>query len=58
MNPINEVARIVRCNIESIDKILATEHLDYKKGKELKEKRDKYSEYLKSLIPNLQGVDD
>lgn len=57
MNPINETARIIRSNIENIDKILANEHIDYKKGKELKEKRDKYAEYLKNLIPSLQGVD-
>ena len=57
MNPINEVARIVRCNIENIDKILATEHLDYKKGEELRKKRDEYSSYLKTLIPQLNGVD-
>ena len=57
MNPSNEIARIVRCNIENIDKILANEHLDYKKGEELREKRNKYSEYLKSLIPTLNGVD-
>lgn len=57
MNPINEVARIVRSNIENIDKILATEHIDYKKGEELRKKRDKYVEYLKTLIPTLQGVD-
>ena len=57
MNPINETARIIRCNIENIDKILATEHIDYKKGEELRKKRDKYAEYLKTLIPTLQGVD-
>ena len=57
MNPINEVARVVRSNIENIDHILATEHLDYKKGEALRKKRDAYSEYLKSLVPNLQGVD-
>ena len=57
MNPINEVARIVRSNIENIDKILENEHLDYKKGEELRKKRDDYSAYLKSIIPNLQGVD-
>lgn len=57
MNPINEVARIVRSNIENIDKILATEHIDYKKGEELRKKRDEYSAYLKSIIPNLQGVE-
>lgn len=57
MNPINETARIVRSNIENIDKILATEHIDYKKGEELRKKRDEYSEYLKTLLPNLQGVD-
>lgn len=57
MNPINEVARIVRSNIENIDKILATEHLDYKKGEELRKKRDEYSAYLKTLIPQLNGVD-
>lgn len=57
MNPINEVARIVRSNIENIDKILENEHIDYKKGEELRKKRDEYSTYLKSIIPNLQGVD-
>ena len=57
MNPINETARIIRSNIDNIDKILANEHIDYKKGKELKEKRDTYAEYLKNLIPSLQGVD-
>lgn len=57
MNPINEVARIVRSNIENIDKILENEHLDYKKGEELRKKRDEYSAYLKSIIQNLQGVD-
>ena len=57
MNPINEVARIVRSNIENIDKILATEHIDYKKGEELRKKRDEYSAYLKTLIPQLQGVE-
>lgn len=57
MNPINEVARIVRSNIENIDKILENEHIDYKKGEELRKKRDKYVEYLKTLIPTLQGVD-
>lgn len=57
MNPMNEVVRIVRCNIENIDKILATEHLDYKKGEELRKKRDEYSDYLKSILPSLQGVD-
>ena len=57
MNPSNEVARIVRSNIENIDKILQNEHLDYKKGEQLRKKRDKYSAYLKKLIPTLQGVD-
>ena len=57
MNPSNEVARIVRSNIENIDKILANEHLDYKKGEELRKKRNQYVEYLKALIPTLQGVD-
>lgn len=57
MNPINETARILRCNIENIDKILANEHLDYKKGEELKAKRDAYAEHLKSIVPTLQGVD-
>ena len=57
MNPINETARIIRSNIENIDKILATEHIDYKKGEELRKKRDEYVEYLKTLIPSLQGVD-
>lgn len=57
MNPINEVARIVRSNIENIDKVLETEHIDYKKGEELRKKRDKYSAYLKTLIPQLNGVD-
>ena len=57
MNPINEIARNLRCVIENIDKILATEHIDYKKGEELRKKRDEYSAYLKTLIPQLQGVD-
>ena len=57
MNPSNEIARIVRCNIENIDKILANEHLDYKKGEELKQKRDAYADYLKTLVPTLNGVD-
>lgn len=57
MNQKNEIARIVRCNIESIDKILANEHLDYKKGEELKAKRDAYADYLKTLVPTLNGVD-
>ena len=57
MNPINEVARIVRCNIENIDKILDNEHIDYKKGEELRKKRDEYSAYLKTLIPQLNGVE-
>ena len=57
MNPSNEIARIVRCNIENIDKILAKEHLDYKKGEELKQKRDAYADYLKTLVPTLNGVD-
>lgn len=58
MNPLNETARIVRCNIENIDKILANEHLDYKKGEELRRKRDAYSEILKDIVPSLQGVGD
>ena len=57
MNPSNEVARIVRSNIENIDKILQNEHLDYKKGEQLRKKREEYSAYLKKLIPTLQGVD-
>lgn len=57
MNSQNEIARIVRCNIENIDKILANEHLDYKKGEQLREKRNAYAEYLKTLIPTLTGVD-
>ena len=57
MNPINEVARTVRSNIENIDKILKNEHIDYKKGEELRKKRDEYSAYLKTLIPQLNGVD-
>lgn len=57
MNPINEIARNLRCVIENIDKILATEHIDYKKGEELRKKRDEYSAYLKTLIPQLQGVE-
>lgn len=57
MNNQNEVARSVRTIIERIDYVLENEHLDYKKGAELREKRDAYSEYLKALVPNLQGVD-
>ena len=57
MNPNNEVARNLRCVIEQIDRILANEHIDYKKGQELKEKRNAYVEHLKSVIPTLSGVD-
>lgn len=57
MNQQNEVARVLRCNIENIDKILATEHLNFKKAEELIAKRNQYSEHLKSIIPQLQGVD-
>lgn len=57
MNPSNEVARIVRSNIETIDRILDSEHITYKQGKRLKAKRDEYAEYLKKLVPTLQGVD-
>ena len=57
MNPINEIARNLRCVIENIDKVLETEHIDYKKGEELRKKRDEYSAYLKTLIPQLNGVD-
>lgn len=57
MNPQNEIARNLRCVIENIDKILETEHLDFKKAEKLIAKRNAYSEYLKSIIPNLQGVD-
>lgn len=57
MNQQNEIVRNIRCVIENIDKILATEHLDYKKGEELRKKRDEYSDYLKSILPSLQGVD-
>ena len=57
INQQNEIARNLRCVIENIDKILATEHLDFKKAEKLIAKRNAYSEYLKSIIPNLQGVD-
>ena len=57
MNPNNEVARNLRCVIEQIDRILANEHIDYKKGEELKEKRNAYVEQLKAIIPTLSGVD-
>lgn len=57
MNQQNEIARNVRCIIENIDHILKNEHLDYKKGEELRAKRNAYAEYLKTLVPTLQGVD-
>lgn len=57
INQQNEIARNLRCVIENIDKILNNEHIDYKKGEELRKKRDKYSAYLKTLIPQLNGVD-
>lgn len=57
INQQNEIARNLRCVIENIDKVLETEHIDYKKGEELRKKRDKYSAYLKTLIPQLNGVD-
>ena len=57
MNQQNEIARNLRCVIENIDKILATEHLDFKKAEELIAKRNEYSNHLKSIIPTLHGVD-
>lgn len=57
INPQNEIARNVRAVIERIDYMLANEHFEYKKAKELEKKRDAYAEYLKALVPNLQGVD-
>ncbi len=57
MNPQNEIARNLRCVIENIDYLLATGHFDYKKGEELRAKRDAYSEQLKAIVPTLQGVD-
>lgn len=57
INQQNEIARNLRCVIENIDKILDNEHIDYKKGEELRKKRDEYSAYLKTLIPQLNGVD-
>ena len=57
INQQNEIARNLRCVIENIDKILNNEHIDYKKGEELRKKRDEYSAYLKTLIPQLNGVD-
>lgn len=57
MNQQNEIARNLRCVIENIDKILVNEHIDFKKAEELIEKRNKYSEHLKNIIPTLQGVD-
>lgn len=57
MNQQNEIARNLRCVIENIDKILVNEHIDFKKAEELIEKRNKYSEHLKKIIPNLNGVD-
>ena len=57
MNQQNEIARSVRSVIERIDYMLANEHFEYKKAKELERKRDAYAEYLKALVPNLQGVD-
>lgn len=57
INQQNEIARNLRCVIENIDKVLETEHIDYKKGEELRKKRDEYSAYLKTLIPQLNGVD-
>lgn len=57
MNQQNEIARSVRNLIERIDYTLENEHLDYKKGEELRKKRDDYADYLKALVPTLQGVD-
>ena len=57
MNQQNEVARTIRSIIENIDYMLANQHLDYKKGEELRKKREQYSEYLKAIVPTLQGVD-
>ena len=57
MNQQNEIARNLRCVIENIDHLLETGHLDYKKGEQLREKRNAYVEHLKSIIPTLSGVD-
>lgn len=57
INQQNEIARNLRCVIENIDKILKNEHIHYKKGEELRKKRDEYSAYLKTLIPQLNGAD-
>lgn len=57
MNQQNETARVVRSVIERIDYMLENEHLDYKKGAELKEKRDAYQSYLETLVLQLSGVD-
>ena len=57
MNQQNEIVRNIRTVIENIDKILENEHIDFKKAEKLIAKRNAYSEYLKKIIPNLQGVD-
>ena len=57
MNQQNEIVRNIRTVIENIDKILENEHIDFKKAEKLIAKRNAYSEYLKTIIPNLQGVD-
>ena len=57
MNQQNEIARNIRAVIETIDYELQNKHLDYKKGEQLRKKRDAYSDYLKKIVPTLQGVD-
>ena len=57
MNQQNEIVRNIRTVIENIDKILENEHIDFKKAEKLIAKRNAYSDYLKTIIPNLQGVD-
>lgn len=56
MNPLNEEVRILRTNVEVIDKILENEHLDFKKGEELKIKREELQAKIKELLPKLTGV--
>ena len=57
MNQLNEAARILRCTIENIDRVLETEQISFKRAEEIIKRRNEYSEELKRLKNNLNGVD-
>ena len=57
MNQLNEAARILRCTIENIDRVLENEQISFKRAEEIIKRRNEYSEELKRLKNNLNGVD-